>query len=746
MRAFSVFLLVLTLGLLLALPVSGFNFLSSRWPTASTSMYVAIGEPWDSAFAAAMGFWSQGTVFQFTRISEYADPCADQNTPPLRNGLKFSDTVCGDAFGENVLAVARTWSFSATGGGVGTTVMSGIVFNNKWTWNVYDGPWSTGANVGVRDFRRVAVHELGHVMGLDHEDDEPTIMATSVSTGGTIVSPQADDIAGINSRYGGADTTGPALTISSHTNNQVVTSSSITLSGTATDSSRGDNGVSSVTVNDVRASGDTATGTATASWSRSLSLGQGANIITVVAKDASSSQNATTQSITVTYTPPGSTGTSPTLSTYHVFPQYADGRFADGRYFKSTLMISNPGSSNVNCTFRLYGLTVDGQSVFTYTVSPTFWQIASSSAVQSLKSGYATLQCTASVEAQLLYSFYAASGSKLSEATVFSSPPASLVQILGDGRESARIGLAIANDSDQSASYTLSAYSNTGQSVGSASLTLSPRTSRAAYLDEFFTVPSGTYGQIFVSAGGGATASLIGLRFTGDVFTTIPSTNRSTIAATAKTYHVFPQFADGVSGDGTYFRSTLMIANPSSSVGTTCTFRLYGLTVNGQSTWNYTFSSSGWTISLIGSSQTLKSGYGTLECAERVDSQLLYSFYSAGGGKISEATVFSSPSAAVTQVLADSREGARLGLAVANDTANTAVYSISVYNSSGALINTVPMSLAAKTNRAAYINDLMSIPANHYGPVVVTAPNATGSIIGLRFTGNVFTTIPETIR
>ena len=740
MRTYFVFLLVLTLGLLLVFPVSGFNFLSSRWPAASTSMYVAIGEPWDTAFEAAMGLWSQNTVFQYTRISEYADPCADPNTPPRRNGLKFLDTVCGDAFGDTTLAVARTWSSN------GTTIQSGIIFNNKWTWNVYDGPWSTGVWAGVRDFRRVAVHELGHVMGLDHEDNSPSIMGTSVSTGDTIVSPQADDIAGINSRYGGADTTGPVLTISSHSNNHVVTSSSITLSGTATDSSRGDNGVSSVTVNDVRASGDTATGSATASWSRALTLGQGANVITVVAKDASASLNATTQSITITYNPPASTGTSPTLSTYHVFPQYADGRLPDGRYFKSTLMISNPSTSNVNCTFRLYGMTVDGQGVFTYSLSPTFWQLASSSAVQALKSGYATLLCSSSVEAQLLYSFYAASGAKLSEATVFSSPPASVVQILGDGRENARIGLAIANDSDQSASYTLSAFDNTGQRVGTASVPLAPRTSRAAYLDEFFSVPSGTFGQVFVSSSGGATASLIGLRFTGDVFTTIPATNRSAIAPTAKTYHVFPQFADGVSGDGTYFRSTLMIANPSSSVGTTCTFRLFGLTVNGSSTFNYTFSSSGWAISSIGSNQAIKSGYATLECVERVDAQLLYSFYSASGAKISEATVFSSPSAAVTQVLADSREGARLGLAVANDTAGSVVYSISVYTSTGALLNTVPMALAAKTSRAAYINDLMTIPANHYGQVVVTAPNATGSIIGLRFTGNVFTTIPETIR
>jgi hypothetical protein len=96
-----------------------------------------------------------------------------------------------------------------------------------------------------------------------------------------------------------ADTTAPTLAITSHTNGQTVSNASVTIAGTATDSGRGGNGVSSVTVNGGAATGGTASGTGTASWSRALTLAQGANTITVQATDTRG--NIATQSITLNY-------------------------------------------------------------------------------------------------------------------------------------------------------------------------------------------------------------------------------------------------------------------------------------------------------------------------------------------------------------------------------------------------------------------------------------------------------------
>jgi hypothetical protein len=96
-----------------------------------------------------------------------------------------------------------------------------------------------------------------------------------------------------------ADTTAPALSITSHTNGQTVTTPGITLAGTATDNGAGGSGITSVTVNSATATGGTATGNNTASWSRSLTLASGANIITVVARDGAN--NPRTTQITINY-------------------------------------------------------------------------------------------------------------------------------------------------------------------------------------------------------------------------------------------------------------------------------------------------------------------------------------------------------------------------------------------------------------------------------------------------------------
>jgi hypothetical protein len=110
------------------------------------------------------------------------------------------------------------------------------------------------------------------------------------------------------------DTTGPTLTITSHTNGQTVTAASITLSGTATDSGRGNSGIQQVIVNGVAATGGTATGSGTANWSRTLTLAAGANTITVVASDNSPAHNATTQGLTINYSAPVVDATGPTLA------------------------------------------------------------------------------------------------------------------------------------------------------------------------------------------------------------------------------------------------------------------------------------------------------------------------------------------------------------------------------------------------------------------------------------------------
>jgi hypothetical protein len=84
------------------------------------------------------------------------------------------------------------------------------------------------------------------------------------------------------------DTTPPTLTITSPADGTIVTTSSIIVTGTASDES----GIANVTVNGILAAGTT-------SWSANLTLTEGENMITVVATDTAG--NIATQTVTVWY-------------------------------------------------------------------------------------------------------------------------------------------------------------------------------------------------------------------------------------------------------------------------------------------------------------------------------------------------------------------------------------------------------------------------------------------------------------
>ncbi len=605
-------------------------------------------------------------------------------------------------------------------------------------------------------FRTVMAYDTGCTCPRIDYYSNPDVMYNGVATGADPSSADAADNAMVlnNTRTivanfrpsaatGPIDTTPPALTITSHADGQSVSTSSITLSGTATDAGKGDNGISSVTVNGTRANNDTATGSGTATWSRTIMLSPGINQITVVAADGSFNLNATTVRLTITST---AAVLSATASTYHVFPQVADGRFSDGTYYRTTLMISNPSATaGANCSLQLRGLTVPG-FVLNYPLGPSGWVISPTSGTQDFKSGYATLQCSSSVEAQLLYSYYGANGVKFSEATVFSSPPASITKVIADEREGAQLGLAIANDTDQTANYTIQYIVSATGASGTGSLTLAPRTASAKFLSEFIPgIPANSVSQILVSSSAAA-GSIIGLRFTGGVFTTIPESIRSSVGPTASTYHVFPQFADGKFTDGTYYRTARIYLNPSATAPSDCTTRFRGMTIDGVSTLTVTMPPTAYLLSITNGIQAFQSGYATLQCSAPLDALALYSFYAPNGAKLSEATVFSSPSAPRVQILADTREGARVGLAIANDSDQANTYTIGVYDSAGASVGNSTQTLSARSSVAKFIDELVALPANYYGQVIVSAANGSASIIGLRFTGNVFTTIPETIR
>lgn len=178
---------------------------STRWPAGEFSMQVEIIHPslgmgspsdvaWNAAFAEAADRWNlaSGGLLALTANTEsFEDPC-DPTDPPDgdgRNGVDFSTSVCGDAFGSSTLAVARQIFRSG-----GLVIEANIIFNESANWDIYAG----NLRPAGPDFRRVAVHEIGHLFGLGHEPLMPAIMSPFA---GNFEVPQIDDLNGIDALY-----------------------------------------------------------------------------------------------------------------------------------------------------------------------------------------------------------------------------------------------------------------------------------------------------------------------------------------------------------------------------------------------------------------------------------------------------------------------------------------------------------------------------------------------------------------
>ena len=215
-----------------------------------------------------------------------------------------------------------------------------------------------------------------------------------------------------------------------------------------------------------------------------------------------------------------------TAKRFHVFPQ-----LADGGGWQSFLLVTNVSQSSSFCTFALHGLSLDRFSeVSGITASgstATFeipgrggywvWPTKNESA---LASGYATLDCTASVVAQVLYASVGQSGGITGLATVFSSQAGRAFQFTVLTAD-ASLGIAIANDTNTRTSCDVVLEDPDRMNLGDATISVLSKSNVARFLSQIIQIPPGfDGGSTTISCD--QQVSVIGLQFAGAVFTTLP--------------------------------------------------------------------------------------------------------------------------------------------------------------------------------------------------------------------------------
>jgi hypothetical protein len=292
-------LTIASLAVLFAMPAKPTHAYATyaRWAPNSVSFYVNpanMDVPADAADAAvqsAASAWGDqgGANVKFVYAGRATDTATSNDG---RNVVFFRNA-------SNGAAAATTYSWWS-----GSTITDADVIVWDGAYHFFTGTSGCSGGVYVED---VVTHELGHVLGMSHSSVSDATMYPSLSyCSMDMRTLAADDIAGIQSLYGAANTTAntaPGVSITSPSNGgSFLQDSTITFTGSATDSQDGNIG-SSMTW---RSSLDGVIGSGT-SFSRSLSVGT--HILTATVTDSGGLSASATRTISVTV-PDTSTGST----------------------------------------------------------------------------------------------------------------------------------------------------------------------------------------------------------------------------------------------------------------------------------------------------------------------------------------------------------------------------------------------------------------------------------------------------
>jgi hypothetical protein len=179
----------------------------------------------------------------------------------------------------------------------------------------------------------------------------------------------------------------------------------------------------------------------------------------------------------------------------------------------------------------------------------------------------------------------------------------------------------------------------------------------------------------------------------------------------------------------------------------TCTLRLFGgVASHIRGSMTMTLAGSGG-VAVKNTSLTdaaflpLATGYATLSCDQPVAAQVGYFSLAPTLPNITllgAATVFSSPPTTRAELFLTRTSGFRPAVAIANDTDTPGQYQLSVVDLSGQPVATTSISVPARSNVAAFFDELVRLPADFNGAAFISSASSPFSAVGLLYNGSSF--------
>jgi len=303
--------------------------------------------------------------------------------------------------------------------------------------------------------------------------------------------------------------------------------------------------------------------------------------------------------------------------------------------------------------------------------------------------------------------------------------------------------IAFLNPSNQSATVLISVYAPDGSPLGSTQIVLPPRSKQSAVLRNLVAV-AGNRGRAVFSVSNGA-VSVLGLRFGGEAFTSIPVSHRPGTPNT--TSFALPQFVFGGAWyTGLYFSNTTnaAVSFPVNFVGDTgapLTVPLLGAAAVSSKIVDL---APGGTA-ILEAANTVNQSQGWVD-ATLPPGVAGYAVFrqSVQGRADQEAVVpLTSESNQIADLVYDDTQFTT-GVAFLNPSDQTATVTITAYAASGAQIGTSQVLLAPHFKQSAVLKNLAGLGAiaGNRGWASFAVSNGAVSVLGLRFGGEAFTSIP----